>query len=257
MERALLEQAIYNNAVWCDTVCRAHGRPGTFYEEIWINRNPTPRSYPNAVTLTQQTDQKARIQELIGAGLAGDWGIKDSFCSLALASLGFRVLFEAEWICRTASLPRPEGDVAGMLWVRVDAPADLAAWESAWSGQSPGDSHADSDQVFLASLLAEHDVAILAGCRGEHIIAGGIANRTADVVGLSNVFVPHSDGERLLAGCLAAAIDVFPSLPIVGYEGGRPLAAMRALGFDILGPLRVWVKQGPTTAARPPRRSMS
>jgi hypothetical protein len=139
----------------------------------------------------------------------------------------------------------------------VDAPADLAAWESAWSGQSPADPHAASDRVFQASLLADRDVAVLAAYRADHIVAGVIANRTTDVVGLSNVFVPHSDGERLLAGCLTAVIDVFPSLPIVGYEGGRPLAAMRDLGFDVLGPLRVWVKQGPTTVARPPRRSMS
>ena len=93
--------------------------------------------------------------------------------------------------------------------------------------------------------------------RAEHIIAGGIANRTGDVVGLSNVFVSHSDGQRLLAGCLAAVIDVFSTLPIVGYECGHPLAAMRDLGFDSLGPLSVWVKQNPTTAARPHPSFMS
>ena len=91
MKGARLEQAIYNNAVWCDAVCRAHGSPGTFYEDIWINRSPTPRSYPNAVTLTRgrrETDHTAHIHELIAAGIAGEWGIKDSFRSLALASLG-------------------------------------------------------------------------------------------------------------------------------------------------------------------------
>lgn len=30
--------AVYNNAVWCATVCGAHGWPGEFHAEIWIGR---------------------------------------------------------------------------------------------------------------------------------------------------------------------------------------------------------------------------
>jgi len=33
---------------------------------------------------------------------------------------------------------------------------------------------------------------------------------------------------------------VFPGLPLVGYERGSELDAMVALGFERLGPLRVW-----------------
>jgi hypothetical protein len=42
-----------------------------------------------------------------------------------------------------------------------------------------------------------------------------------------------------LLGQLARA---FPGLPIVGYEHGDELAAWCALGFEPLGPLRVWLK---------------
>ncbi len=44
--------AVYNNAVWCDTVCRAHGWPGEFHAQIWINSHTSLPYYPNAVTLT-------------------------------------------------------------------------------------------------------------------------------------------------------------------------------------------------------------
>ena len=30
--------AVYNNAVWCATVCGVHGWPGEFHAEIWIGR---------------------------------------------------------------------------------------------------------------------------------------------------------------------------------------------------------------------------
>lgn len=65
--------------------------------------------------------------------------------------------------------------------------------------------------------------------------------------GISNIFVPPGDGERLRAGCVAAAQDAFPGLPLVGYESGQDLAAMRALGFEATGPLRVWLRQEAAT----------
>ena len=32
-------RAARNNAEWCDAVCRAHGNPGEFHDDIWLNRN--------------------------------------------------------------------------------------------------------------------------------------------------------------------------------------------------------------------------
>jgi hypothetical protein len=47
---ARAEQAARNNAIWCDTICRAHGVQGEFHGQLWLNRQPVPRFYPNAVT---------------------------------------------------------------------------------------------------------------------------------------------------------------------------------------------------------------
>ena len=49
------------------------------------------------------------------------------------------------------------------------------------------------------------------------------------------------DAELYRAGAVAAALDAFPGLPLVGYESGEDLAEMKRLGFAVLGRLRVWV----------------
>jgi hypothetical protein len=85
-------------------------------------------------------------------------------------------------------------------------------------------------------------VVIIAAYKKQRIVAGVIAHRAGEVVGLSNLFVPERDPEPLRAGCVAAVIEAFPGLPIVGYETGQELAAARTLGFELLGPLRVWLK---------------
>jgi len=246
MHTVRVEQAALNNAVWCDTVCRAHAGPGVFLDDLWINRQPAPPSYPNAMTLTdgrRRAQQIAHIRDLARADIPGEWGIKDSFAALALAPLGFRTLFAAQWIYRPATRSATAVAVPGIRWVRVRAGAQLAAWESAWSRPSPVDAHADSTRVFPAALLADREVAFIAAYRAGHIVAGVIANRTDDVVGISNLFLPATGRQQLLAGCVAAVVDTFPGLPLVGYEARDQLAAVQDAGFETLGPLRVWAKR--------------
>ena len=70
------------------------------------------------------------------------------------------------------------------------------------------------------------------------IIGGGIINRGAEVVGLSNLFGSALDMVyRTLA---AKAGEIFPRLPLVGYERGHELAAAHQAGFETVGFLRVW-----------------
>jgi len=240
-----LGQAVYNNAVWCDAVCRAHGSPGELVDGMWINRRKTPRFYPNAVTLSEDPGpavQLKRIHDLGQAGIPGAWSVKDSFRALDLTPLGFQILFDAEWICRAPSR-RGLGRFSGTRWGRVASASELADWELAWERERIDQKDADEPRIFLPSLLADRDIAVIAAYDGQRIVAGAIANRTADVVGMSNVFVPASEAGRFRAGCVAGIIEAFPGLPIVGYEEGRGLPAVRSLGFDALGPLRVWVKR--------------
>lgn len=235
-------QAARNNATWCDAVCRAHGRPGEFLPDLWINHQPTPRFYPNVVTLTRPRDQSAQLRAIAlldERGLPGAWGVKDSYCALDLASSGFQVVVEAHWLWRPATLPPPRAERTGIRWARIKDAAALAAWEAAWGGPTGDDA---SPSVFLPGLLADPAIAMLAAYDQGEIVAGAVASRTGDVVGLSNVFTPAADGAHFWAGSVAGAMAAFPGLPLVGYEGGEELSIAQSLGFATVGPLRVWVK---------------
>jgi hypothetical protein len=241
-----IAQAVRNNARWCDTIGRLHGRPGEFRAELWLNRAALPRFYPNAVTLTgaqAAAAQRSAIQELIAADVPGAWGVKDSFCALDLAAAGFRLLFEAGWLWRAATLPRPDSAIAGLEWSVIRDADALAEWETAWSGAPDNDAPSSQPRIFLPTLLADESIAVIAARQRDQIVAGAIANRTDAVVGISNVFTPEHDDQRCWTGCIAVALETFGDRPLVGYERGRALATARALGFEELGPLRVWLRQ--------------
>ena len=202
-----------------------------------------PRFYPNAVTLSTNAgvaDQFAAIRDLVAAAPLASFGVKDSFAALDLAPLAFHVLFEAHWLWRAASRPPPAPLATGLSWTIVQQPADLIRWEAAWNGVPADDPSALPPRIFLPALLSDPDICFIAGYADQHIVAGAIANRTGDVVGISNVFAPEADAARCLAGCLATIIAAYPELPLVGYERGNDLMIAQALGFEVVGSLRVW-----------------
>jgi hypothetical protein len=127
-------------------------------------------------------------------------------------------------------------------WSTLETPRDLAEWEAAWSIEPANGGASAPARVFLPPLLERADVAFLAARRAGRVVAGAVASRAAEVVGLSNLFARDPDADRLRAGCLARAVDAFPGLPVGGYALGSDLAAARALGFEEIGPLRVWVR---------------
>lgn len=55
-------------------------------------------------------------------------------------------------------------------------------------------------------------------------------------------FVPPLHELSCWAGCVAAVMEAFPGLPLVGYERDEELALVQTLGFKTVGPLRVWAK---------------
>jgi hypothetical protein len=231
------DAAARNNASWCDALCRSHGQPGEFLPGLWLNRYPAPRYYPNVVTLISHgaASHLERVRELRHAGLPRGWAVKDSFHALDLGRLGFRVLFEAEWIWRPADAPRSAADLAGVRWARIQSEPELADWEAAWCS-APGE-----ERLFLPSLLADGAITFLAAYREGQIIAGAIAHQSDGVIGLSNVFGPEGYGPRIWAGSVAASHEAFPGRPLAGYETGHDLAAAQSAGFITIGPLRVWL----------------
>jgi len=239
------EKAARNNAVWCDSVCRAHGAPGEFHNALWLNRHPAPRFYPNVVTLAQDgtAAQLAQIQALVATNLPGGWGVKDSFNSLDLAALGFQPAFDATWLWRAPSSPLPKPATLGLRWTYIQSEPELAKWEIAWNGDLANNSSASHSRLFFSALLANPEILFIAAYDGQALVTGAIANHTDDVVGLSNVFAPPDNPLPFWTGCVAKIQERFPNLPIVGYERDPQLTIAQEVGFETLEALKVWIRQ--------------
>ncbi|WP_432719681.1 hypothetical protein R0381_000181 [Jeongeupia wiesaeckerbachi] len=231
-------QATRNNAQWCDAVCRAHGLDSVLGDDVWASPRRTPPYYPDAVTLAP-TASEASVLARIDTGNPGS-SVKDSFSRLDLAPAGFEILFDAQWIHRPANTstgtPAAAASATPLEWRRITSAIGLADWETAWGG-------AESTGLFRPALLTE-EIAFLAALDASgHIVAGAAANRTGDVVGLSNVFA--TDGipaDLAWRGSLALIATLWPGQAVVGYESGADLHTAIRHGFRPVGPLRIWLQ---------------
>jgi hypothetical protein len=217
-----VQRAARDNAEWCDTMCRAHGLPGTFTDRAWTNPARTPPYYPDAVTLSPE----ATAADVLGRIDAGPGAsVKDSFAALDLP--GFDVLFEARWIHH----PAPAAIPTPVAWEVVADATALTEWERAWGGCAPAG-------LFRPALLAE--ATVLAGRIGGDLVCGSVLTPRERVIGVSNVYAAACDPAFAWAGTIAMAATLHPGRPLVGYE--RDPSDAVAHGFTTTGPLRVWLK---------------
>jgi hypothetical protein len=226
-----------NNVHWYQAIFGSHGLSGAVADGMWTSRDRPPPYYSNAVTVASSAvaAQVATIGDL-GAALGSSWSVKDSFSVLELSPLGFRPLFEAKWIwCEAVDAPVPvRGDT---VWRRVTTFAELERWEGGWrENGSPTES-----RVFVPDLLADPTIALFSAHRRGAIVAGCAANRSAEAVGFSNLFVAGGDDDLLIADAVSEVARFGTGLPIVGYLAGERLARVGRLGFRTVGKLRVWV----------------
>ena len=238
MER--LEAAVHNNAAWCDTICRAHGGRCDFGNSAWLNRAKSPPLYPNMITLTPGPSRVhlASIKDLVAEQLPPGWSVKDSFASLDLTSMGFRVLFSAAWLDRDPTAGTKRNRALGVFVIRRKS--QFVEWQTQWD-RSSVNSGALASKLFSLQLLTIPDLAFIACHRDGEVVGGAVANRSAGVIGLTNVF--HRDGEALdvLDAVVGASLDRFGPLPLVGYLQPNELERWEHVGFVTIGRLRVWV----------------
>jgi len=241
MKRSITALAAHNNALWCDAVCRAHDRPGEFHDTLWLTRLGTPRFYPDAVTVAGVEAAPAQIEaiaDLVGSTRQREWVVKDSFQSLDLNSLGFEPLFDAEWVALSGPPPDVKHDPLEYRSTSVTSKAGLIAWEQSWAGEEVNAAAISEPRVFMPRLLADTNVVFVSIQGDAGIVGGGILNRGAEVVGVSNLF--GSTIDMVWRSLAAMAGEFFPGLPLVAYDRGYDLAAAHQVGFETVGPLRVW-----------------
>jgi hypothetical protein len=88
---------------------------------------------------------------------------------------------------------------------------------------------------------------VLAGYDGDRIVAGAIANRSVNVIGLSNVFGAAGELDSAWAAGAAAAATLWGDLLTVGYDSGDALHAAHNAGFESIGELVVWINEPSTS----------
>ncbi len=204
----LVRAAARNNAEWCATMCRSHGSAGEFGAQAWAAPVRTPLYYPDSVTLVPGADRADLVARIDTA--APGASVKDSFADLDLVEAGFRVLWKAQWIHRPASAPTTSSDLE---WKVVGTRDMLRDWALAWDN---GDGNAD---LFRPALLDDPATLVLAGQSADgRLVAGAVANRSDEVVGISNVFALDGGPDAAWSVVLDAATELFPTLPVVGYE---------------------------------------
>jgi hypothetical protein len=223
----------------------AHGLVSQTDTRVWRSHEKPPPYHSNLVVLSPLTTQiavEAYIAELESILRGRAWSIKDSYASLDLEALGFVELFAAHWIWRDpvkAVVPHGESRFA---WTRVRTAQQLEEWERAWSNDVKNEAGILHQRQFPDRLLDSADHAFFTGHVYGKIVAGGVVNRSPEVVGISNVFSPRELVRESWSTLVNSLSAVFPNTPIVGYERGADLEVATEVGFVPIGPLRVWCR---------------
>ena len=247
MQPSRVELAVLNNTRWYEALFEAHGLACEVDGWVWRSHQTPPPFHSNLVVLssgTTQTEVEAYVSDLRRRLHTGRWFVKDSYACLDLHSLGFTQLFQAEWIWRDPHPLEARNAAPRLAWTKARTAAELLEWEDAWSSDSMNDKAVYRARQFPGRLLASPDHAFFAGRLEGRVVAGGIANRSPGVVGLSNVFSSQAfsaEAWTALVTCIAAA---FPNAPLVGYERGADLQLAIGAGFVPIGTLRVWRCEG-------------
>src|SRR4029079_1103540 len=122
------------------------------------------------------TDDVSAEALLARVDRTADCSVKDSFSTLDLSAAVCELLCAARWFWRPAG---PSTAGGGFRWERVEQPDELRSWSLEHGAGS----------TFSAALLDEASVTILAARdRDGALVAGAVATRGDDAIGISNVF---------------------------------------------------------------------
>lgn len=207
---------------------------------LWWNAKPSPPYYPNLITVSPSVDITRMmdvLQELSKDGAVV--GVKDSFNTLDLTLSGFSVLFEASWIWRD-SVPCQRTPLQRVLrWTKIDSPSSLERWEQEWHPDRESDVPIQS--IYGKSLLCSSEISFVAAYAGSDLVAGAALAATESTIGVACTFFRGINPQNIRQELISYITEAYPGCPILGYESGDELEAMKELGFREAGPLRVWL----------------
>jgi hypothetical protein len=111
-----------------------------------------------------------------------------------------------------------------------------------YGAASPDTSSQAAPRQFPDVLLTDPDLAFLIARNAENqLVDIALANRDDDVIGLSNVFGTSADATEIWSGASSTAIEIFQNgHSLTGYGSSSRLQQLAPLGFDSIGPMRVF-----------------
>jgi hypothetical protein len=236
-----LQRAIDNNHGVYEVVFAGHGIRWNKNPSSWYCLEKVPPLYSNLVTRSAEWRPDGAFRSIDKAfenEQWENWSIKDSFAALDLGSYGFEKLFDAQWLYLEASRFAPEKEIAGIRYELIRDEDALCLWRKAWDADE-----ALGNRIFHPSLLRDPRVHFVAGYVAQKIVSGCLVNKTEDVLGISNCFCAGED-TGYWSDMISFIHATIERADIVGYERSEPLVAgLRAMGFEAVGNLTVWLKK--------------
>lgn len=213
---------------WYDDIFTLHHRLASTDGRMWVAESPPPPWHSAVKTLSPDVE----ADEVVAAMTRHPGGsVADSFGHLDLERDGFALLFEATWVHHAgiADANWPEG------WVVVKDPVLLDEWCRAH----------DYSGVLVPDVLESPSFHILARIEEGEPTAGAVVHDAVAVTGLTNMWTSRdlltADEVRQLLACAGV---IHPGRGVVDYARGDELDVLVSVGYERLGPQRVWVGPG-------------
>lgn len=221
-----LRLAIDASRRWYDAIFTLHRGLANSDGRIWVAESQPPPWHSAVKTLSPGVE----VEEVVAAMSRHPGGsVADSFGDVDLVPKGFAVLFESTWVhhAGVADAAWPNG------WVVV---RDLVLLDQ-WSREH------DYAGVLLPDVLEDPSFHILARIDDGRVTAGAVVHDAGAVTGLTNMWTSRA---RLTATdvrqLLACAAVIHPRRGVVDYARGDELDVLVSVGYERLGPQRVWVR---------------
>ncbi|MEM9602782.1 MAG: hypothetical protein AAGA11_07960 [Pseudomonadota bacterium] len=233
-----------NNLAWYCRVMDAHGLAYACDADLWaLARDRAPPYYSDIVTRVAGDPERqlAAIDAIVAERRPHPLGVADCAAALdvaAMAALGFRILFDAEWFGVDDAV-KPERETA-LRFERVTTAPELADWEARWRQWSPS----PAGRVFPPAVLQHADNAFWTLRDREHAVGGAITHVDRHGIGLSNVFVGTEPARAgVLRDAVRHAMALTDDRPVVGYGDATDLDDLAPLTVSPLGRHRIWLHQ--------------
>jgi hypothetical protein len=206
-------------------------------EGVWRAADRPPHIYFAGITLRPDVAAE-RIADVPGS-------ICDAWQTLDLAPRGFRVWRTEPWFYRPAG-PLPDSAPPELELVPVSTAAEVYEFEAvSVRGFGGEDDTVEPGRFHPPAVLADGAMKMFIGRVQGRAVAAAMGYRTDAVVGVFGVTtVASARGRGYGTALTCAAMLTETGLPAILAPSEQGEALYRRLGFDSVGELSIWVKEG-------------